>query len=268
MEKPNQEQKAKRSQNEVKVPKQTARAAASASASSTSIIDDPLPGDVILGRGSANAWRPGNSLLHQLVDHYQSSYHSTQTRKNKANIVSTIYETMRSQGRFLKRVGDTDTFKEVDEKVAMEKIAHTLRDRRPKGASTKSEAAKKSSDSTRLLHGNASASSPSTYFSLPPLMNLPDGTQYAASMPVPLLSMNSGTNPYSALDSKVGSREHVRAATAQQSHPHQGQKAGISNPTTATGEGGTITIPDTDIFADDELQSVLGHPDEYNDKQN
>lgn len=92
---------------------------------------EPSINDILLGRGSSNSWRPGHTLMHNLVDEHLETYHSTTRRTIKGELIKMVYDRIKSTGaRFLRKVSGTDNYVEVSEAQAKEKISHTFRDRR------------------------------------------------------------------------------------------------------------------------------------------
>ncbi|GAX18783.1 hypothetical protein FisN_26Hu082 [Fistulifera solaris] len=93
-------------------------------------IVDPLDADVLFGRRDAQRFHPGNVHLRALCDTYRDEY-ETGDREVKTIVKKRIIDEIACKGgRFLKRrVGDT-TWYNVDEEVALEKVAFTMRDTR------------------------------------------------------------------------------------------------------------------------------------------
>lgn len=114
---------------------------ASSGVARSSRVEDPGAHDVILGRGSANAWRPGNQRLHRLVDRYQHDYLTAPHRKKKSKIIQTIYTDMLATGRFLNQGQglQAGTFTDESEERAKTKIGNMFRDRRRKAKELHSE---------------------------------------------------------------------------------------------------------------------------------
>jgi hypothetical protein len=114
---------------------------ASSGVARSSRVEDPGAHDVILGRGSANAWRPGNQRLHLLVDRYQHDYLTAPHRKKKSKIIQTIYTDMLATGRFLNQGQglQAGTFTDESEERAKTKIGNMFRDRRRKAKELHSE---------------------------------------------------------------------------------------------------------------------------------
>ena len=82
--------------------------AAAAAAAPVIIIREPLETDVILGRGSAHAWRPANVAFHRLLDQYAPRYYAeTSTKKLKTSMIQDIYIQMAARGRFLTKAKAT-----------------------------------------------------------------------------------------------------------------------------------------------------------------
>ena len=229
-------------------------ATADASTRASSVIEDPAPGDIILGRGSAHSWRPSHCHLHKLVDYYQAMYHGSSNRKAKAKVVNVIYENLKGVGRFLRKIPGMDAYEEVPEKTAREKIAHTLRDRRQKSAPIGSP--------TRPASSSGAPFSPSPALKKPPISEgspvaaTSDNKSSDSSRDAPMLDTNQQDKKIPPiLDSKdnndgaqtEGKREDVASAARQKDDSGNSPSSGESS----------------HLFSDRDLMSVLGHPDEY-----
>jgi hypothetical protein len=93
------------------------------------VIYDPLPNDVLLGRGKPIQERPGNIRFRDMLDKHMDNYEKCLTgAKNKvsAYIVHLVKE---EGGRFIKEVEDGG-WAEVDEATARAKVSHAFRARR------------------------------------------------------------------------------------------------------------------------------------------
>jgi len=119
---------------------------------------DRLPGEpdydnVVLGRGMANAWRPGNVRFIRAVDSNIVRYITSRTNKEKGNIIHELFASvLLAKGRFLCETKERK-FKEVDEVEAKVKISHCLRYRRNKLLSIK-DARGPPNCKTRPSHNN------------------------------------------------------------------------------------------------------------------
>eukprot|EP00977_Amphora_coffeiformis_P013741 scaffold3667_cov180-Amphora_coffeaeformis.AAC.2 len=251
----------------------------------SSVIEDPAPGDVILGRGSAHAWRPGNSFLHNLVDHFQAQYHGSSDRKTKANIINIIYGNMKESGRFLRKIRGTDYYEEVPEKTVREKIAHTLRDRRQNTAPFSPD-----SRSSSVSHTRASSSgfSSSGLSSLSQELKRPPRTAGANTVPAAPHSQSGFSNRAEPI---IDTPQRVHqappalrlncfndyGANARVNREEQGASARASREdgiTTANLENESGSSPSsaesthTQLFSDKDLLSVLGRPHEYTQGKN
>lgn len=95
-------------------------------------IENPLDMDVLFGRRDAQRFHPGNVLLRALCDTYRNEY-ETGDREVKNVVKKRIIDEIGSKGgRFLKRQPGETTWYSVDEEVALEKVAFTMRDTRDK----------------------------------------------------------------------------------------------------------------------------------------
>jgi hypothetical protein len=99
------------------------------SAAKPSVIYDPLPNDILLGRGKPIQDRPGNVRLREMigkhVDKYDQGENGTKVIVS-AYIVGILKE---EGGRFLKELEDGG-WVEVDEATARAKVDHAFRTRR------------------------------------------------------------------------------------------------------------------------------------------
>lgn len=94
-----------------------------------SLPGEPSDDDVVLGRGAANAWRPGNARFLRVLDRNIARYYSSPSKKEKGDIIQQLYWSVVPQGRFLVQTED-GMFEPVDETAAKTKISHFLRYRR------------------------------------------------------------------------------------------------------------------------------------------
>lgn len=124
---------------------------------------DRLPGepgydDVVLGRGMANAWRPGNARFLRAVDGNIVRYVTSRTNKEKGNIIHDLFTSvLLAKGRFLCETKDR-TFQEMGEVEAKVKISHCLRYRRNKLLSIREGTGSANYCKTRSLHGGGGPS--------------------------------------------------------------------------------------------------------------
>lgn len=90
--------------------------------------------DVVFGRGKGYQNHPGNKRMRSIIDRYKIKYH-TLKRAEKKHLVEKVYNEIIEGGvRFVKKVSDEDSWILVDEPIAMQKVSHTLRCRKLKGA--------------------------------------------------------------------------------------------------------------------------------------
>ena len=93
------------------------------------VIYDPLPNDILLGRGKPTQNRPGNVRYRDLLDKYVGKYNKGENGTKvfvSANIVRIVKE---EGGRFLKELEDGG-WVEVDEATARAKVSDAFRARR------------------------------------------------------------------------------------------------------------------------------------------
>jgi hypothetical protein len=91
-----------------------------------SVIYDPLPNDILLGRGKPTQDRPGNVRFREMIDKHVDEYDKD---KNGAKV--TVLRILKEEGgRFLKEL-EVGGWAEVDEAAARAKVSHAFRTRRP-----------------------------------------------------------------------------------------------------------------------------------------
>jgi hypothetical protein len=92
------------------------------------VIYDPLPNDILLGRGKPIQQRPGNIRYREMIDKHMDKYEEGNSAKYA--ITAYIVHLLKEEGgRFLKEVEDGG-WVEVDEATARLKISHAFRTRR------------------------------------------------------------------------------------------------------------------------------------------
>eukprot|EP00814_Leptocylindrus_danicus_P010074 CAMPEP_0116026868 /NCGR_PEP_ID=MMETSP0321-20121206/14202_1 /TAXON_ID=163516 /ORGANISM="Leptocylindrus danicus var. danicus, Strain B650" /LENGTH=691 /DNA_ID=CAMNT_0003499939 /DNA_START=164 /DNA_END=2239 /DNA_ORIENTATION=- len=98
--------------------------------------------DVLCGRGAGTSNRPGNINYRNLIQRYSVAYRAASSTVDKNRIATGIVEEIQQRGRFMKKVSSrtaaaaeadydvvfTLTFKEIEDKVAVEKTCQALRD--------------------------------------------------------------------------------------------------------------------------------------------
>ena len=91
-----------------------------------SVIYDPLPNDILLGRGKPTQDRPGNVRFREMIDKHINEYDKD---KNGAKV--TVLRILKEEGgRFLKEL-EVGGWAEVDEAAARAKVSKAFRTRRP-----------------------------------------------------------------------------------------------------------------------------------------
>jgi hypothetical protein len=95
----------------------------------TSVISDPLPNDILVGRGKPIQYRPANVRFREMLDKHMDKYDKGE-KGTKVKVVSYIIHLVKEEGgRFLKELEDGG-WVEVDEAAARVKISHSFRSRR------------------------------------------------------------------------------------------------------------------------------------------
>jgi hypothetical protein len=93
------------------------------------VIYDPLPNDVLLGRGKPIQERPGNVRFRDMLDKHMGKYEQGK-KGGKSKVSAYIVRIVKDGGgRFLKELEDGE-WVEVDEATALEKVSHAFRGRR------------------------------------------------------------------------------------------------------------------------------------------
>jgi hypothetical protein len=98
------------------------------------LVVDPLPSDVMLGRGRAFLRHPGNMRLNTVVRMNMQRYLNAGSRNEKTWITEEIVEIIQTYGnppgRFLRYKPKAGGWYEVDDEEARVKVSHTVRYRR------------------------------------------------------------------------------------------------------------------------------------------
>ena len=88
----------------------------------------PTALDVVCGRGKGHFSHPGNRRMLNLI-HQKKARYSLASKMGKGNIAREIFDEIQANGgRFLKRKEDSSIWEEVDEKEALKKVCHGIRD--------------------------------------------------------------------------------------------------------------------------------------------
>ena len=93
------------------------------------VIYDPLPNDILFGRGKPIQQRPGNVRFREMLDTHVSKYDKGEKGAKVAMTASLVHLLKEEGGRFLKEL-DCGGWVEVDEAAARAKVSHSLRTRR------------------------------------------------------------------------------------------------------------------------------------------
>jgi len=91
----------------------------------------PTEKDVICARGKAASRHPGNIMFRELIQSRIAEYSSAKTKMDKSVIVSQIVEQVRQaspNGGFVKQNTDDNTWFEVGDSIAREKVGQCFRD--------------------------------------------------------------------------------------------------------------------------------------------
>eukprot|EP00535_Pseudo-nitzschia_heimii_P005516 CAMPEP_0197185618 /NCGR_PEP_ID=MMETSP1423-20130617/12312_1 /TAXON_ID=476441 /ORGANISM="Pseudo-nitzschia heimii, Strain UNC1101" /LENGTH=490 /DNA_ID=CAMNT_0042636731 /DNA_START=269 /DNA_END=1741 /DNA_ORIENTATION=- len=113
-------------------------------------VKEPLPTDVICGRGKMTASHPANRRFRELVDSHKASYQNSKRRDEKTRITCELVDKLRAEGRFVLFDPNTKLWYEVSEEYAREKVSHSLRSR---CTSAEQRNATNANNSFRMLNG-------------------------------------------------------------------------------------------------------------------
>lgn len=89
---------------------------------------EPRAEDVVCGRGKALNRHPGNQLMHEVVKKYKYLYRDARNQEEKAKIANKVMSAIHNNGGRLLRLNDKGQWYELDYKVGMNKIYHSIRD--------------------------------------------------------------------------------------------------------------------------------------------
>ena len=117
--------------------------AAMASVDPDDYVDGPSNTDVVLGRGSAQAWRPGNVRFHNYLDQIFPRYQSARTKRAKRAIVQEIYDHITASGSFLESEQSGERYIIIEEDEAKEKIGYAIRYRKKRILKAEAELARR-----------------------------------------------------------------------------------------------------------------------------
>jgi hypothetical protein len=93
-------------------------------------IENPLPSDIILGRGKPFQSHHGNQRMLQIVASHKEKYSSEKREKRRAIAEQILDSLLGSGARFLKRVEGETYWEIVGRKIAFEKVSHVLRSKK------------------------------------------------------------------------------------------------------------------------------------------
>jgi hypothetical protein len=91
------------------------------------VIYDPLPNDILLGRGKPIQYRPANVRFRKMLDSHIEKYGKGENGGDSAYIVHLVKQ---DGGRFLKELEVGGGWVEVDEDTAKAKVSQAFRSRR------------------------------------------------------------------------------------------------------------------------------------------
>lgn len=208
---------------------------------------EPFPDDVILGKGSAHAWRPGNRRFHDILDQFADTYHRATSNEEKAKIIQTVYSTLSRYGRFLVKHPEADYYVEIDERDAKRRAGQAMRYRMRRNTDcTLKESIQPLQEETTVE-----------------LAALPTFARFAAPVPAfpPPPPPPSRTSSFVAPGVTSSSTISFSAAFSFPD-PSALPVNGTPEPRAGVAASGGVTEYE-ELFSDEELSSVLGHPSEY-----
>jgi hypothetical protein len=94
------------------------------------VICDPLPNDILFGRGIPIQQRPGNVRFREMIDTYKDKYEQSEKGAKVAVSAYIVHLVKEEGGRFLKKLEDGRSWVEVDEATARVKVNNAFRTRR------------------------------------------------------------------------------------------------------------------------------------------
>jgi hypothetical protein len=91
---------------------------------------EPLPRDVVCGRGKGSYNRPGNVAFRKVIRMYIKDYMSARTKFEKTTVLNAVIDRLHTeeQARFLKFNSRTKQWFEITDDQAREKVGHTMRE--------------------------------------------------------------------------------------------------------------------------------------------
>jgi hypothetical protein len=96
------------------------------------VISEPLPNDILLGRGKPIQGRPANVRFREMIDKHMEKYYDDKGGKGDKVVVSAyiVHLVKEEGGRFLMEL-ENGGWVEVDEARARAKVSRAFRSRRP-----------------------------------------------------------------------------------------------------------------------------------------
>jgi hypothetical protein len=94
------------------------------------VIYDPLPNDILLGRGIPIQQRPGNVRFREIIDTHKDKYEQGGKGAKVAAVAYIVHLVKEEGGRFLKEMEYGRSWVEVDEATALAKVNNAFRTQR------------------------------------------------------------------------------------------------------------------------------------------
>ncbi len=88
----------------------------------------PRDEDIVCGRGKALNRHPGNQRMHKIVKKYKYRYRDARNQDEKAKIANKVLAAIQSNGGRLLRLNDNGEWQELEYKVGLKKVYHSIRD--------------------------------------------------------------------------------------------------------------------------------------------
>lgn len=93
-------------------------------------VKEPLPTDVICGRGKMTASHPANRRFRELVDSHKASYQNSKRRDEKTRITCELVDKLRAEGRYVSQLHSVPEFSAIDlivlQFIFLQSLSHAI----------------------------------------------------------------------------------------------------------------------------------------------
>lgn len=152
-----------------------------------SSIIEPFPDNVILGKGSSQAWRPGNTRFHNILNCLADQYHKATSNVEKAAIIHAVYCDITTHGRFLIKQPHAESYVEIDKRDAKKRTGQAMRYRRRQHTDDTGEGERETQAPLAEAIAPPIASDVAQLaFAAPPALPPVPAFSFAASIPIPV----------------------------------------------------------------------------------